>query len=358
VDQSYQGRQFHWLASPHGEECQQVLSRIQRDTTRPHESSTQERALHEETAARSLQFSVLPARQDRNDVFMKSYHVRETIFSDQTDKYPTTSQCSNKYIIVLVEIDSNAVIVEPPKSQNDSKMIRAYNTIVQRLITAGMQLRKHVLDNEISENTTKHIKEKYQFNIELVPPGCHHRNAAEVAICNFKAHFLSVLAGTADNFPTNLWDHLLPQTEITLNLLCQSNAMPTASAYAHLSGHFNYKKMPLVPMGCEVQVHEKTDKRGTWAYHCHDGWYLYTSPEHYCVHNCQIKQTKKERPTNTIHFKHKSITNPIITSADKLMHTIANLQASISDKIKNNPSQQLKDLHQIAANVSNFRLPS
>jgi hypothetical protein len=121
-------------------------------------------------------------------------------------------------------------------------MIRAYDSIVQRLITAGMQLRKHVLDNEMSENITKHIKEKYQFNIELVSPGCHHRNAAEVAICNFKAHFLSVLAGTADNFPTNLWDHFLPQTEITLNLLCQSNAMPTVSAYAHLSGPFDYKK--------------------------------------------------------------------------------------------------------------------
>ncbi|KAL7502958.1 hypothetical protein ACHAXN_003379 [Cyclotella atomus] len=232
VDQSYQCRQFHWLASPHGEECQQVLSRIQQDTTRPHESSTQERAIHEETAARSLQFSILPARQDRKDVFMKSYDVRETIFSDQTGKYPTTSQRSN----------NNAVIVEPPKSRNDSKMIRAYDSIVQRLITAGMQLRKHVLDNEMSENITKHIKEKYQFNIELVSPGCHHRNAAEVAICNFKAHFLSVLAGTADNFPTNLWDHLLPQTEITLNLLCQSNAMPTVSAYAHLSGPFDYKK--------------------------------------------------------------------------------------------------------------------
>ena len=71
-----------------------------------------------------------------------------------------------------------------------------------------------------------HIRDQYKFTLELVPPGCHHRNAAEVAILNFKAHFLSVLAGAADNFPPSLWDELLPQTEITLNLLRQSNATP------------------------------------------------------------------------------------------------------------------------------------
>ncbi len=101
------------------------------------------------------------------------------------------------------------------------------------------------------------------MNMELVPPGCHRQNTAEVAICNFKSHFLSILAGVADDFFQNLWNCLLPQTEITLNLIWQSNATPTVSAYAHLSGLFDYNKMPLAPMGCEAQIHKKTDKRGT-----------------------------------------------------------------------------------------------
>ncbi len=96
--------------------------------------------------------------------------------------------------------------------------------------------------------------------MELVPPVCHRQNAAEVALCNFKSHFLSILVGVADDFPQNLWDRLLLQTEITLNLIRQSNATPTVSAYAHLSGPFDYNKMPLAPMGCEAQIHEKTDK--------------------------------------------------------------------------------------------------
>ncbi len=87
-----------------------------------------------------------------------------------------------------------------------------------------------------------HICNTCKMNVELVPPGCHQRNAAEVAICNFKSHFLSILAGVADDLPQYLWDQLLPQTEITHNLIRQSNVRPTVSAYAHLSRPFDYNK--------------------------------------------------------------------------------------------------------------------
>ena len=136
---------------------------------------------------------------------------------------------------------------------------------------AGIVPKKHVLDNDVSENMKNHIRNMCKFDMELVPPGCHQRNAAEVAIRNFKAHFLSILAGVAEDFPPSLWDQLLPQTKITINLIQQSNATPTVSAYAHLSGPFNCNKMLLAPMGCEAQVHEKSDKCGTWAYHLVDG---------------------------------------------------------------------------------------
>jgi hypothetical protein len=48
-------------------------------------------------------------------------------------------------------------------------------------------------------------------------------------------------------------------------------------------------------MGCEVQVHEKTDKHGTWPYHCLDrSWYLYTSPEHYTEYTT-VKSSKPRK---------------------------------------------------------------
>ena len=60
------------------------------------------------------------------------------------------------------------------------------------------------------------------MKMELVPPGCHQHNAVEVAIRNFKTHFLSVLAGVADDLPLILWDWLLPQTKTTINVLQQT----------------------------------------------------------------------------------------------------------------------------------------
>ena len=75
------------------------------------------------------------------------------------------------------------------------------------------------------------------------------------------------MVGAAADFSPSLWDRLLLQAESTVNLLRQSNSTPNISAYAHLSGPFDYNKMPLAPMGRVVQVHEKTDKRGTWVYH-------------------------------------------------------------------------------------------
>ena len=259
----------------------------------------------------------------KQDIFTKVYDVRDTIFSDQTGQFPTRSRRGNKYIMVMVEIDSNAILVEPMKSRKDAEMIWAYNSLMSRLKRAGIIVKKHVLDNEVSENMKNHIRDEYKLQMELVPPGCHRRNAAEVAIRNFKAHFLSILAGTAEDFPLSLWDRLLPQAEITVNLIRQSNATPTVSAYAHLSGPFDYNKMPLAPMGCDAQIHEKKDKRGTWAYHSVDGWYLNTSPEHYRTHNCAIKSTKSERLTDTIQVNHKSITNPTLTHADKVMKALA-----------------------------------
>ena len=281
------------------------------------------------------------------DVYMSVYNTRETIFSDQTGQFPTRSQRGNKYIMVMVEIDSNAILVEPMTSRKDAEMIRAYDALITRLRRAGSAPIKHVLDNEISENMKAHIRDTCKMQIELVPPGCHRRNAAEVAIRNFKAHFLSVLAGVADDFPMSLWDRLLPQTEITLNLIRQSNATPTVSAYAHLCGPFDYNKMPLAPMGCNVQVHEKADSRGTWAYHTVDGWYINTSPEHYRTHTCHIKETRSERFSDTVDFKHKRITNPSITNADKVMVAIREVVKTINGLGGQGASTEASDLQRL-----------
>jgi hypothetical protein len=164
---------------------------------------------------------------------------------------------------------------------------------------------------------------------------------------NFKAHFLSILAGTADDFPLQLWDKLLPQAEITVNLLRQSNATPTISAYAHMNGPFDYNKMPLAPLGCNVQVHEKSDKRGTWAFHSVDGWYVQTSPEHYRTHKCHIKAINSDRFSDTVQFQHKQITNPSVSAKDKLMNAIAACQRALNNATNDKSNNEINMLQSI-----------
>jgi hypothetical protein len=123
------------------------------------------------------------------------------MFSDQTGQFPTHSQSGNKYIMVLVKIDSNAILVDLTKSCKDAEMIQAYNALLLRLKRAGIIPKKHVLDNKVSENMKNHIFDTCKMNMELVPPGCYRQNTAEVAICKIKSHFLSISAGVADDFP-------------------------------------------------------------------------------------------------------------------------------------------------------------
>ncbi len=100
----------------------------------------------------------------------------------------------------MAEIDSNAVHMEPMKNRKDAKMIRAYDTLLHQLKRARSTPNKYVLDNKVSDNMKNHICDTCKLDMELVPPGCHRCNAAKVAICNFKAHFLSVLASVANTF--------------------------------------------------------------------------------------------------------------------------------------------------------------
>jgi hypothetical protein len=144
-----------------------------------------------------------------------------------------------------------------------------------------------------------------------------------------------------------LWDKLLPQTKITLNLLRQSNATPTISAYAHLNGPFDYNKMPLAPMGCNVQVHEKADTQGTWSFHSVDGWYIDTSPEHYHNHRCHIKDTKSDQFSDTVDFQHKGMTNPIVSNADKVMTAIASCIKTIQGMSAFKSYDDLRQLHNV-----------
>ena len=100
----------------------------------------------------------------------------------------------------------------------------------------------------------------------------NQRNAAERAILSFKAHFLAILAGEASDFLRSLWDLLLPQTEMTLNMLRQAAPEPAVSAWDFFSGKkINYGATPLGPLGINVIVHANPGRRKSWDFRGKDG---------------------------------------------------------------------------------------
>jgi hypothetical protein len=171
--------------------------------------------------------------------------------------------------------------------------------------------------------------------IQLVPPDNHR---TERAIQTFKNHFKAVLARVDDTFPMRLWDELLPQTILTLNLLRQSNAILTVSAYQYVNGNFDYNKMPLAPMGCAVQIYQNSERRKSWAANAIDGWYLQTSPEHYLCHIIHVKQTMSERVSDTVFFKTKYITQPTLTPADIITKALNDLTKALREDFPRFPT--------------------
>ena len=276
--------------------------------------------------------------------------------TDQTGRFPATSSRGNQYVMVLVEVDGNYIDAEPMKNRSEGAMIKAYQTLWTRLTASRTAKPKtHILDNEASAEFKKEIQKN--CTIQLVPPDNHRRNLAERAIQTFKSHFKSILAGVDDSFPMRLWDRLLPQAVLTLNLLRQSNAVPTISAWQYVHGNFDYNKMPLAPMGCAVQLFQNSEKRTSWGANAIDGWYLQTSPEHYRCHIIYVKQTKSERVSDTVFFKTKYITQPTLTPADVITKALNDLTQALKEKTNQQGIDQIEALTKLNDILSNTPEP-
>jgi hypothetical protein len=140
-------------------------------------------------------------------------------------KFPKKSSHGHQYFMVLIEMDSNAILVATMKNRSAGETVLAYQELVDCLRSAGIQLKLHLLDNKCSTKFKERIKSN-DMEYQLVPPHDHRRNIAETVIKVFKAHFISILCGCDKFFPLHLWDRLLPQAKLTLNML-----LATASRY-------------------------------------------------------------------------------------------------------------------------------
>ena len=231
-----------------------------------------------------------PTEPKHQDFIAKVYNVKQTLYSDQIVEFPETSKRGNKYQMCLHEIDSNTTWVEPMPSCTKHSMISARANGISRMRAAGLNPKHQILDNKASAKYKSAITNS-GMTYQLVPPDDNRRNISEKAIQFWKDHFIAVLSGAAITFPLRLWFQFIPQAERQLLLLRQSNTNPKISSYAHLYGEHDYSALPFVPISMETLVHEKPDKRRTWAKHASKGWVLGTSPEHYIFWKIPMEKT-------------------------------------------------------------------
>ena len=155
---------------------------------------------------------------------------------------------------------------------------------MQKLADRGHHVEIQILDNEVSAEFKKTIKNDWGATYQLVPPNVHRRNIAERAIRTFKAHFLAILAGVDPDLPKYMWDNLLVQTELTINLLRKATLNPRMSAWEYYNGEFDYSATPLGPLGCKIMIHNTSNARKYWYQRGREGFSVGPAIQNYiCI---------------------------------------------------------------------------
>ena len=129
----------------------------------------------------------------------------------------------------------------------------------------------HTSTSSITNDQTKLFR-KYNINFQHVPPHSHRHNSAERAIQTWKNHLIVGITTYDTDLPPAKWDCLMPQCDITINILISYQRYPELSAHACLYRKFEFNRSPLDKPGTKVVIHETVDQRDSWDPHGIRGW--------------------------------------------------------------------------------------
>jgi hypothetical protein len=205
--------------------------------------------------------------------------------------------------MILYDYDSNAILAQPINDRTAPELLKAFQFMEQELVARGLKPKLMKLDNKASKLLKDYLHQQ-DLTFQLVPPYSHRRNSAERAIKSFKDHLIAGLCSTDKSFPMHLWEIILPQAVITLNMLRTSRINPKLSAATHIFGQYDFNRAPMAPPGTMIIAHETPGRRRTWAPNGKDGWYIGPEIEHYRCYTVYITKTRSNRIVETVEFFH------------------------------------------------------
>ena len=224
----------------------------------------------------------------------------------------------------MYDYDSNSILSVALPDRRGSSIKNAWLHVFERLRHNGYAPKLHLLDNECATDI-KQAFVRHQVDFQRVPAHQHRRNAAERAIQTWKAHFISCLATTDPTFPLTAWDYLLPQCDITLNLLRSSRRQPRLSAYTCLFGNFDFNRTPLSVPGTKVVAHDPPSQRYTFAPHGTVGYYVGPALEHYRCYTIFFPTTQRTRECISLQWFPQSVPFPKVNQLEYLQQTADDL---------------------------------
>jgi hypothetical protein len=264
------------------------------------------------------------------------------IYTDQTGRFHAVSSKGNKCIMVLNDYDSNAILAKPIKNRTAPELLKAFQFMEQELVVRGLKPKLMKLDNKASKLLKEYLYQQV-ITFQLVPPYSHIRNSAERAIRSFKNHLIAGLCSTDKSFPMHLWDRILPQAVITLNMLRTSRINQKLSAATHIFGQHDFNRAPLAPPVTRIIAHETPGRRITWAPHGQDGWYIGPALEHYRCYTVYNTKTRSSRVVETVEFFPHKFKLPFPSSMELAKQAAADLTHALLNPQPAGPFWQVSD---------------
>ena len=105
-----------------------------------------------------------------------------------------------------------------------------------------------------------------------------------------------------------MWDNLLVQPELTINLLRQATLNPRTIAWKYYNRAFGYKATPLVPIRCKIMIHTTSNKRKYWYQRGQEGFSVGSDLKHYRCIQAIDRKTKALFIIDTDEYLHEYLT--------------------------------------------------
>ena len=264
-----------------------------------------------------------------SDAFCHVVALDPANHSDTTGRFPVQSRRGNNY--VLVSVYNGYIHSYPMATRKSADYVQAFSHTLDWFSRLGHTPTLQRLDNETSAALEKLFRDRH-IDVQFVPPHNHRANRAERAIRDFKNHLIAMLATVHPSFSLDLWDELLPQANLTINLLRPFGPDPTRSAYAGIHGsNYDFRAHPIAPCGTQVLIHEAPQQRSTWAPHGIPGFYLGPALAHYRSFRVFAISTQAIRITDTLAWFPAPLHMPGSSTIELLDAAINDLSSALGD---------------------------